>query len=60
MRYLTLILALLLAACGDQGPPAPTSEQTIQLDDAEAMLNDIAANEEGPADRSTGPSNKAN
>jgi len=29
------------------------------LNEAEAMLNDVAANEEGPADRSTGPSNSS-
>ena len=60
------IIALLLAACRNDAPPPPTSEQAAQLDEAEAMLNelsaneDLAANEEGPADRSTGPSNNSN
>jgi hypothetical protein len=53
-----LLLALLLlpGACRDQHPPAPTAEQADQLDEAEAMLNDLASNEEGP-EQSPGPSN---
>jgi hypothetical protein len=50
---------LLLAACHDRRPPAPTAQQSEQLNDAEDMLNDMAANEEGPADRSAGPSNQS-
>lgn len=57
MKSLPTLLAVLLLSCRSEAPPAPTSEQTEQLDDAEAMLDDLAANEEGPADRSTGPSN---
>jgi hypothetical protein len=56
VNYRTLVLALVLAGCRNDGPPAPTAEQANQLDDAEAMLNDLAANEEGPTDRSAGPS----
>ena len=52
-------LALALAACSEQRPPAPTSEQSEQLDEAETMLNNLAENEEGPADRSAGPSNSS-
>jgi hypothetical protein len=37
----------------------PTPEQSAQLNDAENMLNDVAANEEGPADRSASPSNRS-
>lgn len=37
-------LALLLTACGDDRPPAPTVEENRQLDEAEAMLNE-AGNE---------------
>jgi hypothetical protein len=45
-----------LAACRDQQPPAPTPEQSDQLNEAENMLNDLATNEEGPEQR-PGPSN---
>jgi hypothetical protein len=50
---------LLLAACRDDRPPAPTTEESAQLNSAEDMLNDMARNEEGPADRSAGPSNQS-
>lgn len=59
MKLFSTLLALLLAACRNEAPPAPTSEQTEQLDEAEAMLNELAANEKGPADRSAGPSNSS-
>ena len=53
-----LIVALLLTAgCKDHRPPAPTAEQSRQLNDADDMLNSMADNEEGPADRSASPSN---
>ena len=59
MRAILLSCALLLGACKGEQPPAPTSEQADQLNEAEAMLNEVAENEEGPADRSTGPSNSS-
>jgi outer membrane lipoprotein-sorting protein len=59
MRCLLAALLLTLAGCRDQGPAAPTAEQADQLNEAENMLNGVAANEEGPADRSTGPSNSS-
>ena len=37
--------ALLLAACQDERPPAPTAEENARLDEAEAMLDNAAANE---------------
>jgi hypothetical protein len=58
MKYATLCL-ILLAACHKEQPVRPTAEQSAQLNDAEDMLNGVAANEEGPADRSTGPSNSS-
>jgi hypothetical protein len=60
MTKLTAIcILLLLCACRKEQPAAPTAKQSAQLNDAEKMLNDVAANEEGPADRSTGPSNSS-
>jgi hypothetical protein len=52
-----LPLLLMLVACGDERPPAPTAEESARLDEADAMLDNLA-NEEGPADRSTGPSDR--
>ena len=49
-------MLLLVAACRSEKPPGPTAEQSAQLNDAENLL-DAAANEEGPTDRSAGPSN---
>jgi hypothetical protein len=57
VKRLLLCPLILLAGCDDRRPPAPTAEQSQQLNDAEDMLNGMAANEEGPADRSAGPSN---
>jgi hypothetical protein len=57
MRKFILALALLTAACDRDRPPAPTAEQSGQLDEAEAMLNDMAENEEGAAPAGAAPSN---
>jgi hypothetical protein len=67
VRTFALAALILLGACREQRPPAPTEEQSDQLNEAEAMLNDVAqndvaandvpTNEEGPADRSASPSN---
>jgi len=59
VRNLLLCALLLSASCRDQSPPAPSAEQSAQLNEAEDMLNGLAANEEGPADRSAGPSNSS-
>jgi hypothetical protein len=59
VRHVAASILLLLCGCRKEQPPAPTAEQSAQLNDAENMLNDVAANEEGPADRSTGPSNSS-
>ncbi|HXS50236.1 MAG TPA: hypothetical protein VN713_08935 [Sphingomicrobium sp.] len=58
MRKLFVGVLLVAAACHDRQPPAPTPEQSAQLNDADAMLNHVA-NEEGPANRSAGPSNSS-
>ena len=50
------LTGLLLGACHDQRPAAPTAEENRQLDEAAAMLNDMAANEEGPATEAADPS----
>ena len=57
MKKSLMILALMAAACDRDRPPAPTSEQSDQLDEAEAMLNDMAGNEEGAAPEGTAPTN---
>ncbi len=47
---------VLLPACQDSRPAAPTAQQSDQLNEAEDMLNATARNEEGPEDRSSSPS----
>jgi hypothetical protein len=47
---------MFLAACRDDRPPAPTAEQSDQLNEAENLLNEQAADEKRPEDRSPGPS----
>ncbi|MEO5578693.1 MAG: hypothetical protein ABIR25_06555 [Sphingomicrobium sp.] len=51
MKTSLLLFALLLTACGEERPPAPTAEENRQLDEAEAMLNEVGS-ETGPANRS--------
>jgi hypothetical protein len=58
MRLLVAAVVLLVAACRDDRPPAPTQQQNAQLNEASNMLDELG-NEEGPADRSTGPSNSS-
>ena len=55
MRAILLALVV-LTGCRKEAPAAPTSEQSAQLNEAEDMLNDVAANEKGP-EQSPGPSN---
>ena len=59
MRAPLFSALLLLAACGDSRPPAPTAEESDQLNEAEELLNAEAAKEKGPEDRSPGPSNRS-
>ncbi len=54
------LAALLLTACHKDVPPGPTAEQSNQLNEAEAMLNQLAANEEGPEANASGPSKVPN
>jgi hypothetical protein len=57
-KYLLAAL-LVLAGCHKNEPPAPTAEQSNQLNEAEDMLNNMAGNEEGPEANAPGPSNSS-
>ena len=58
MKARLFFIALALAGCRDHRPPVPTADEANQLNEMDDALNGLAANnEEGPADRSTGPSN---
>jgi hypothetical protein len=57
MRTITLLAALLLTACKEQRPPAPTAEQSQQLNEAEDLLDNMTAKEEGPEANASSPSN---
>jgi uncharacterized protein YcfL len=59
MRRIALLAALMLAGCRDQRPPAPTAEQSQQLNEAENMLDNMASNEEGPEANTSSPSNRS-
>jgi hypothetical protein len=48
---IVIALILALAGCREQRPPAPTDEQSARLNEAEDMLNNVAANEKGPEQR---------
>ena len=47
MRLVALSAFLLLAACGDDRPPAPTAEESEQLNEVEQLLNEQAEAENG-------------
>ena len=59
MTKSVLIALLMLAGCHERRPPAPTAQQSDQLNQADAMLNDLAQNEEGPEANASGPSNSS-
>ena len=58
-KFLLFVALLGLAGCRRDRPPTPTAEQSAQLNDAEDMLNDMAANEEGPEANASSPSNSS-
>ena len=54
-----MLAALLLTSCNrSEQPQAPTAAESERLNDAEAMLNDLAK-EEGAAPAGTAPSNSS-
>jgi hypothetical protein len=55
VKKLVVSIFLIVAACHDRRPPAPTVEHSAELNDADRMLDNLA-NEEGPEQR-PGPSN---
>jgi hypothetical protein len=55
-----ILSALLLTACHDERPPAPTEKQASELNEMDAELIAMVNYEDGPADRSASPSNKSN
>jgi len=60
MRHAVLGLLLTASACRDQRPPAPTEQESAQLNEMESALNDMSRNEEGPEANAPGPSNQTN
>ena len=59
MKKLLFCVLLLAASCRDERPPGPSEDQSAKLNEMDAELNAMAANEEGPADRSASPSNNS-
>ena len=59
VKRLLFCALIVLAACNKDQPPAPTAEQSDQLNEAEDMLNDMAQNEEGPEANASSPSNSS-
>jgi hypothetical protein len=57
VRLVLACVLLTVAGCHDRRPPAPTAEQSNQLNEADSMLNDLAQNEKGPEANASGPSN---
>ena len=58
MKQFFLTALLLVAACKDNRPPAPSQQQSAQLNEADAMLEAMAQNEEGPEANAPSPSNR--
>jgi hypothetical protein len=59
VRLALPVLFLLAAACRKDEPPAPSAQQSAELNEAEDMLNGMAQNEEGPEANAPSPSNRS-
>ena len=59
MKKIALTLILLAGCDREEKPQAPTPAEAARLEEAEEMLNDLAANEEGPAPEDADPSNRS-
>ena len=57
IRMCALLLVMLAGCDRAETPQAPTAAETEQFNDADAMLDNLAANEEGPATAVADPSN---
>ena len=53
-RNILLLTLVLAAGCRDAQPPLPTTGQSAQLNEAEAMLNELG-NEKGPGAKAPDP-----
>ncbi|MGZ2412210.1 hypothetical protein ACUXST_001631 [Sphingomonas sp. F9_3S_D5_B_2] len=56
MKLRLIFLALSLAGCRDERPPAPTADESDQLNEMDESLNRLANNAEGPEANAAGPS----
>ena len=43
--FLFLLMTTLLTSCSEDRPPAPSAEESDQLNEAEDLLNDMASEE---------------
>jgi len=59
MRVFVAMMLVLLPGCREQAPPAPTAEESAQLNEMEDSLNALSANEEGPEANASSPSNSS-
>jgi len=59
MRILAALTIALLGGCREQAPPAPTAEESAQLNEMENSLNALSENEKGPEANASSPSNSS-
>ena len=50
MKILPVLPLIAIAACSDDRPPAPTEEQSGQLNETEDMLNELGSQSAPPAE----------